>query len=1507
MATSGWTSNRPQASGPPAPPVGDEGGSAPRSTLDSMRRSPARPAPKQARALGLPRLNLHTDGHADDAARTLGAEAFAFGPDLYFRRRSFAPGTPNGDELLNHEAGHVRQYFAHRQPTNGSPRVTATHSPLERSPEATPGLGRGPRAEPGPPQVIARTKLTTEQALAKAEADLVSRNYVDRWNALEDLVNVDHAKAFDLIVGALGDALTRRQALEAAMWTFALRPDRVTEGLERAIQNGDRRGAGRVILHLQAMRPHLNAATRPYEKLDHWLSNFDAAYAGVGTASALQARVEGWLDEMHNAISRETWAYDGRSPEARNFLDQIVSLRAQLWALDAEGVQAMHDEVLASRQSVEELAAGIRTIDKVGYELIVNQKLSSKSDEVQFYETELRPYYLAAMNAMPDWAAMRDQVTLANSRMLRQGTLYQNYKVGQLASRWRAIKKGRDAATETGILSSTWVTGKCGLLGAVTKTGSLVFDIETDLDKRIADLETRVKEERLVAGIDLASVQQDLVRAAYILAGAQQIRVLNNICEILEAEEPDIWGNYDDIQSELKGWANKYLRAIEGGDLRNVGVYAADTDYDFLLSYRVEAARRRAHRNSKLADLGIFAASLVVGGLVGLAVRGGTLLVMGTRAATMGKTGAQILGGAEFLANVTAFTLVNRELRSAAFGSAPKDSFLVEASKNAMMFMAFGAVMGRTANLFSGGKSMLAKTAGFLGREGVRISAFGGVAAGFHWLETQTLPPDFKSFAQQTVTTYILVMALGAGLHRVRARMDATILLRADAKIMRTELQAADAEKGLASAALEKTNGLAQGAERNDLLVDARDATVRSTLHQRNAVMAAHRLGLIGEAEAKSLFEALEQSASELLAMDRPTLGDLSLDFAELKGVRRVDGSRNTFTFDADAKGVGRRLGELERAGYERGDNPQTGEVTLSFDSKVVVRLLPAVGASGLAAGAAAPKVTKARFVRNLVFEGQLPADLQGKVRVETDLRLQGRTTRVYYELDRFGFVTDVHVRTGVAATQGDMALHAETIRTIHGYTTLSGRARTLFLRFRSAFGDAPPAPGTRAFDAALEVAKLPKVIQDRALELSNSISGSTTVDAARTRLIKAELAKLDKQLADNQKILDSPDRWNEPGRRYVAAEGVSDRLVDLWGRFESREGKLTLGTEVETIVRGTRHDVARSLRDFLSEKLGLKVKLRVTERGEMPSGYKLTYELNGNEYTWKVVRDASLEGKSPLGSEISAELVSPIMRTAEDAALYRSALTFLEGRGLVSDAIHGGLHTHVGLPSTTPAEIAFTGLLFARIEADLARVFSQAHPRKFYAGKTASEVLEIFKEADINVTTEAYLQKVIAAGDRYQALNWEAMEKHGTVEFRLFNSTLDAAGVAMMQRFSQGLMRAIRTKDAKLLALIESGEPLTARSLSKALDLGLTGDKAEAVLGRLSKALEADIARIQKNQPLTNQDFQAPTTSWGKVMLVVALAAAAAGIGYGLLGGSSKDDGKDKGKGNGNDPQPKP
>jgi hypothetical protein len=78
-------------------------------------------------------VRVHKDGEADAIARSVSANAFATGTDVYFADGQFKPESSEGKELIAHELAHVVQQRG--APTSGPMRVSQPGEPLERDAE----------------------------------------------------------------------------------------------------------------------------------------------------------------------------------------------------------------------------------------------------------------------------------------------------------------------------------------------------------------------------------------------------------------------------------------------------------------------------------------------------------------------------------------------------------------------------------------------------------------------------------------------------------------------------------------------------------------------------------------------------------------------------------------------------------------------------------------------------------------------------------------------------------------------------------------------------------------------------------------------------------------------------------------------------------------------------------------------------------------------------------------------------------------------------------------------------------------------------------------------------------------------------------------------------------------------------------------------------------------------------------------------------------------------------
>jgi hypothetical protein len=124
----------------------------------------------------LSRVRVHTDAEADRLARAVDATAFTTGADIFFRARTYDPGSAEGMHLLAHEATHTVQQAAGPvagRPAGGGVAISDPGDPFEQEANqaasramapaqvsaqsaADPGHGAAPSAAATSPAVIQR-------------------------------------------------------------------------------------------------------------------------------------------------------------------------------------------------------------------------------------------------------------------------------------------------------------------------------------------------------------------------------------------------------------------------------------------------------------------------------------------------------------------------------------------------------------------------------------------------------------------------------------------------------------------------------------------------------------------------------------------------------------------------------------------------------------------------------------------------------------------------------------------------------------------------------------------------------------------------------------------------------------------------------------------------------------------------------------------------------------------------------------------------------------------------------------------------------------------------------------------------------------------------------------------------------------------------------------------------------------------------------------------------------
>jgi Pretoxin HINT domain/Annexin len=191
-----------------------------------------------------------------------------------------------------------------------------------------------------------------------------------------------------------------------------------------------------------------------------------------------------------------------------------------------------------------------------------------------------------------------------------------------------------------------------------------------------------------------------------------------------------------------------------------------------------------------------------------------------------------------------------------------------------------------------------------------------------------------------------------------------------------------------------------------------------------------------------------------------------------------------------------------------------------------------------------------------------LPAKMRETIPVEINPELPGRSVRAVPDIQG-GRVVGVKIMAGPDARPIDILMHAPTIQGMQRYSGLLGRIRTLLERAESWFYLEKHVPvGSRAWEARLELQKLPAIIEERMRGLSRP-----DLDPIDRVKILAEVEHLSQQIDAHQRTIVARDI--SPGRGFVAADDQTphERLSTLRAALDDHQ---SIASHAESVFQAT-------------------------------------------------------------------------------------------------------------------------------------------------------------------------------------------------------------------------------------------------------------------------------------------------------------------------------------------------
>lgn len=247
------------------------------------------------------------------------------------------------------------------------------------------------------------------------------------------------------------------------------------------------------------------------------------------------------------------------------------------------------------------------------------------------------------------------------------------------------------------------------------------------------------------------------------------------------------------------------------------------------------------------------------------------------------------------------------------------------------------------------------------------------------------------------------------------------------------------------------------------------------------------------------------------------------------------------------------------------------------------------------------------------------------------------------------------------------------------------------------------------------------------------------------------------------------------------------------------------------------------------------------------------TYTVRDNhDRLWKIVSDASIHCESRRGrtssGQYSVEFVSPIC-IYDDVETIQELIRKLRAAGAkVNDSC--GIHVHVDAAPHNEKTLRNIVNIMAAKEDLLYKALKVEVEREYYCKKADTRFLEELnrrRPKSMDQFERIWYNGISGRNShydntRYHALNLHSVFSKGTIEFRLFNSTLHAGEVKSYIQLCLAIShQALVQKGASRSRTQSPNEKYTFRTWL--LRLGLIGDEFKTARMHLLKNLEGNIA----------------------------------------------------------------
>lgn len=258
------------------------------------------------------------------------------------------------------------------------------------------------------------------------------------------------------------------------------------------------------------------------------------------------------------------------------------------------------------------------------------------------------------------------------------------------------------------------------------------------------------------------------------------------------------------------------------------------------------------------------------------------------------------------------------------------------------------------------------------------------------------------------------------------------------------------------------------------------------------------------------------------------------------------------------------------------------------------------------------------------------------------------------------------------------------------------------------------------------------------------------------------------------------------------------------------------------------------------------------TTAAHIGGGYDIYAVRDGQGRQWKVMSDSSIRVETRIGhtssSDYKVEFVSPICLYEDIKPLQEIIRKLRKAGAMVNDSC--GIHVHVDASKHSVKTLRNIVNIMAAKEDLLYKALNVEVEREHYCKKADTCFLDTMNNR--RPKTMGELERLWYNGrngrnnhydkSRYHALNLHSVFSKGTIEFRLFNSTLHAGEIKSYIQLCLAIShQALVQKGASRTKTLSPNEKYTFRTWL--LRLGMIGDEFKTARLHLLKNLEGNIA----------------------------------------------------------------